>query len=285
VYEIIVVDNASTDNSVSKIQSQFKAITIISNDQNYGFGSANNIGAKKAKGKYLLLLNSDCILVENTVHNFVYFFENYKKRLSLGAIGSFLYNNEFSRAFTYGKFPTIYNELCSIFGKYLYFGSIKEQVDSHKRNKTFTAANNYFKVDYIVGACLFLEREVFNSINGFSEDYFLYAEEIDLQKRMNNINLNQYILSSERVIHLEGASSKNNADHLKQILILVSLNNYYFHNHSKLQHLIYYLLNLRKYLVPLFSNKYSIMEKMIYRKLLAGKRVDMTPYINSNQNI
>ena len=99
IFEIIVVDNASNDGSIEKIERKFKnQIKIIKNNENVGFGRANNIGVKEAKGKYIFLLNTDTILINNAIKILFEFIEKNKK---IAVVGGNLYTKDLKPAHSF----------------------------------------------------------------------------------------------------------------------------------------------------------------------------------------
>lgn len=118
-YEIILVDNASTDGS-KEVFAQDKRIKYIYSDQNLGFGRANNLGIREAKGRYLFFLNSDTILLNNAVKLFFDFCEKNPDR-KIGAVGAVLKDQNQKNIHSYGRFITPRGEIAEVLGKYLRF--------------------------------------------------------------------------------------------------------------------------------------------------------------------
>ncbi|MFU2362838.1 MAG: glycosyltransferase, partial [Clostridiales bacterium] len=113
-FEIILVDNNSTDNSVAYLKKKFPEMELISLKENIGFGRANNCGAKKAKGKYLFLLNSDTLLFDNALFSFFNFCEKHNKTLSIGVVGGMLLNTEGEQFESFDRFPRYTSELAKL---------------------------------------------------------------------------------------------------------------------------------------------------------------------------
>lgn len=105
-YEIIVVDNDSSDGSCDMITQKYKNVILIKNKVNYGFGKANNIGVKVAKGEFILLLNSDTIVQNNIVDEFINYYEDNEKQGNIGCLGAWLFDNENNVASSAGSFPS-----------------------------------------------------------------------------------------------------------------------------------------------------------------------------------
>lgn len=183
--EIILVDNASTDGS-KEFFSRKKNITYIYNDHNYGFGIANNIGAKLAKGKYLLFLNSDTILREDSISILAEYLD---ENSQTGAVGPLLVDKNGIDNGSYYAFKS---------------HSLKKRFFSRKRHNKKVKKNNGF----ICGAALMMRREIFNKLGGFDPAFFMYHEEMDLQKRIYDIGFKCDTIDSTSIMHLKGASTK-----------------------------------------------------------------------------
>lgn len=195
-YEIIVVDNASTDGSVEFFTSEEyeKKIIFIKNKENLGFGRANNEGVKKAKGKYIFLLNSDTILINNAIKILFEFMEKNKK---VGICGGNLYTKKIKPAHSYKtQLTSLSTEFNSYFNIFL---KLKKSEDFNKRDIPI-------EVGYIIGADLMISKNLFESLNGFAEDIFMYYEEVELCYRTKKKNLKIYNVPFAKIIHLEGKS-------------------------------------------------------------------------------
>lgn len=205
-FEVIVSDNGSTDGSLEMIKSNFPKVILIENNSNLGFGAANNKGLKIARGKYIFYLNSDTVLLNNAVKIFFDYWETSSNVSNIGAIGAWLLNNNKTIIHSYGDFPTfknIFYTFCRAIVSSV-FGSLKS---FRKSRKILDIKGNDIEIKgYITGADLFLKN---NSNALFDERYFMYFEESDLQ--FNNFAkkyLKIILLSSPKIIHLEGQSDK-----------------------------------------------------------------------------
>lgn len=242
-YEIIVVDNDSHDASVEMLKMDFPQVAVVEAGGNIGFGRANNLGMQIASGKYLFLLNSDTILVNNAVKDFYDQAEQLKQNgYKVGAIGSILLTSSMSTCHSYGKFITPKSELTNVLAKYLRF--LK-----YKNNTNPDLINEPTSVDYITGADLFIPKTVFDEIGGFDPAFFMYCEEVDWQKRMKDHGYERLIVPGPEIIHLEGGS-----DSAKRKLWSPSrLANIYT---SKK---IYQKKNFNPYIYPFFRMAYKIL--------------------------
>ena len=192
-YEIIVIDNASHDQSVEFLQEQFPDITIQALPENIGFGRANNIGANLAKGEVLFLLNSDTIIIDNSIKTLYDYLTTHPQT---GVCGGLLLNADGSIGFSADRQLSLLH----------YFRSFIPFL----RLKPFEAYSTITDVDYIVGADMMIKKEVFEKAGRFDPDFFLYCEETELCYRIRKLNYNIQLVPTAKIIHLEGKSSEGN---------------------------------------------------------------------------
>lgn len=203
-YEIIVVDNASTDGSSEMIKDEFPDVVLIESEVNLGFGKANNLGSKQASGNYIFLLNSDTILIENSIKCLKDYLDNANDR-RISVVGCKMLDTNHCTQVSYGNFPTIYQEFfeygfSKIFKKFYNKKLSPSVIDKGKRIK---------EVDYIIGAAMLFKKTIFNEIGGFDEDFFLYYEETDLCFRLNKLGYKRIWNPNTSIIHLVGGSGQN----------------------------------------------------------------------------
>lgn len=211
-FEVIVVDNASTDGSKEYIKERYPSVKWINSGENLGFGKANNLGAKSATGKYLFLLNSDTLLLNNAIRIFFDYAESHQHE-GIGTLGSWLLDKNEKPNNSFGFFPCAKNEICYLLGKYQ-LPSLSDITEEKE-------------VDYITGADLFIEKRLFDELNGFDENIFMYYEETDLQYRLAQRGLSRKVIPGPRIIHLEGGSFENKGLSLKRFTMAQTSYNYY----------------------------------------------------------
>ena len=203
-YEIILVDNASTDGSVEFFEKEYKnKIIFIKNDENLGFGRANNRGIKIAKGKYVFLLNSDTLLINNAIKILFDFME---KNNNCGVCGGNLYTltlqptNSFFREIPYITLKTEID---------IYFNILKKiYLKLIKKVESFNYSEDIMKVGVISGADMMIRKEVLDKVGYFDSDFFMYAEETELTYRIFKAGYLSFSVPLAKIIHLEGKSSK-----------------------------------------------------------------------------
>ncbi|KAA6349608.1 N-acetylglucosaminyl-diphospho-decaprenol L-rhamnosyltransferase [termite gut metagenome] len=263
-FEIIVVDNASLDNSVEYIKKEFPQVTCIENNINVGFGKANNQAVRICKGKYLFFLNSDTILIDNSIVLFFYYLENCKVK-SVCCCGASLLDMQQNLTGSAGNFPSLLQEFLDI-GFYIFCSKIYKR----KFSIAFHVhGNEIIEVDYICGADIFIKKEIFNLVGGFDENYFMYYEETDMFYRLKNLNYKSIIIPNINIIHLESGSflNKKTFDVNKFTMIYKGKVLYYKKNKGSLScffmkcfSFIFYIIRLPRY----YRNIHAIISIIIH---------------------
>lgn len=259
-YEIIVVDNNSNDNSIDMISEKYKMVRIVTNKCNYGFGKANNIGVMNAKGEYVLLLNSDTIVLNNIVNEFLDYYENSEDKIKIGCVGAWLYDSNFNITSSEGFFPT---------KRQIIRDYINIILGLDKKNKVINDGNikdniKVKYVDYLVGALLFMKKEIYQAFGGFDENFFMYFEETDLQFRMKEKNYNRIIINTPKVIHLEGKSP--NISNKKRIIYSESMYKYFKKRTPKFKYLLFKIITISFRLPTFMKRQYSFRENVEFFK-------------------
>ena len=201
--EIIVVDNNSTDDTCNLIENNYCEITLIKNKENVGFSKANNQGAAIAKGKYVVILNPDTIVAEDTFEKLINFANS---EPNLGILGVKLIDGS-------GKFL---RESKRAIPKPLV--ALKKLFGNSKTSSTYYAShldeNQSGNVEILVGAFMFLKKSVYADLNGFDTSFFMYGEDIDLSLRALNKGYVNYYFAQTQVIHFKGESTQKNTLYL-----------------------------------------------------------------------
>lgn len=201
-YEIIVVDNNSTDGSKELLENN-EHIKYIYLEKNYGFGKANNVGMRAALGKYILLLNSDTLFINNAA---LEFYKHAESNNFHAVYGAHLVNAEYQNSTS-----------CFPFTEFSFWKHI-----FRKRENKILYNSDAQEIDAICGADMFFPKKIFDLTKGFDENLFLYGEDEEWQYRMSKLNIPRYIISGPKIIHLEG-KSMSNLDPLKMVLKYRSL--------------------------------------------------------------
>jgi GT2 family glycosyltransferase len=172
-FEVIVVDNASTDGSREEIALQFPRVKIVANSQNLGFAGANNRGIAEARGKFILLLNPDTEALNGAIVKTVQFMDTHPQA---GIAGCKLLFRDRTVQHSVRSFPSVWNVFCETTFLYLLFSRIKIFDQYHLLHFDYTKES---QVDWLSGAYLMIRREVLDTIGLLDEQFYMYAEEID----------------------------------------------------------------------------------------------------------
>ena len=240
-YEIIIVDNNSPDKKLPETEKKFKQdnVKFYYLDKNVGFGKGCNFGFSKAAGKYICFLNPDTIIKEDIFTPIVALFESDK---SIGIIGPKQQVRKPFFDFSAGFYPNLFFELFNLFGLGVFFeGLLVCSLTRLKKNKIL-------KVDWILGASIFIKAELFNKINGFDKDSFMFYAEVDLCKRVSNKGYKIIYYPQYSIHHIGSVSGKK--DYRLYTIRTYSSKNIYISKHYKS---LYKILMKSMLFVQMFS--------------------------------
>ncbi len=167
-FEIIVIDNASSDKSAEMVKSEFKKVQLIQSDKNLGFSKGNNLGVLYAQGEYLFFLNSDTQLVDDSLKHIVEVVQTYA---NVGIVGGKLINPDKTIQRSCGNFYSLPAVFLMLF-------------TTEKLEMTQSKGTSLISVDWISGACFFIPKKIFNEVKGFDENLFMYTEDVELCYRV-----------------------------------------------------------------------------------------------------
>jgi GT2 family glycosyltransferase len=208
--EIIVIDNVSADNSIDYLKSKFSQIIFIENEANTGFAKANNKALNIVNGEFVLYLNPDTIIAENTISNCISFLNEHKEAGGVGVKmidgnGNFL--PESKRAF-----PSVMASFFKLSGMAALFphSSVFNKYALGNLNE-----DEVHETDVLSGAFFISPRHLQLSLHGFDEDFFMYGEDIDLSYRIQKTGYKNYYLGDNVIIHFKGESTQKNAVYVK----------------------------------------------------------------------
>jgi GT2 family glycosyltransferase len=232
-FEVIVVDNNSEDGSVLMIKKNFPSVLLIENNNNIGFGAANNKARALSSGKYVFFLNSDTILLNNAVKIFFDYWEKEGEIQNLGALGANLLDGMSNVTHSFGNFPTIMssmNELGVILRNVIVKTLFRFAHCSYRSLRKKNESKLYYgDVGYITGAALFMRN---GELANFDERFFLYFEETDMQYRLKKAHKRRMIIDGPQIIHLCGGSNKESDD----VILFASFSLFQF-NISRIKYL------------------------------------------------
>lgn len=210
--EIIVVDNNSTDDTIDQIKHLKFPVTIIENKQNAGFGKANNQAAKIAQGNYLLLLNSDTLILHSAISQSLDWLSSHPE--SWGCTAQLL-NVDKSIQPSGGFFPNLLNILTWSLrlDDLPLVNSIIPPFHPHSPN--FYTHEKFFITDHaqdwVTGAYMLIREPIYRQVKGFDDSYFMYGEELEMCARIHKLypKMTCNYLVGPQIIHIGGASSKS----------------------------------------------------------------------------
>jgi len=212
-FEVIVVDNASGDGSPEAIASEFPQLELIRLEENIGFGRANNVGAKSASGRYILLLNPDTIVLDEAIQKLLAFAEADGRGGIYG--GRTVFRDGSLNPITCRRRETVWSLFCkatglaALFKKSPFFNA--ESYGSFQQDRVM-------EVDVIPGSFFLIGSELWHELEGFDPVYFMYGEEVDLCYRAKKRGFTCLFTPSSTIIHYGGVSEKIFVDKMVRLL-------------------------------------------------------------------
>ncbi len=191
--EILVIDNVSNDGSVEMVREKYPAVTVVANRENVGFGRANNQGIKKARGEYILLLNSDTVVKGDAIDKLVSFGRAHPDVF----VGPKLFNADGTPQTSGGPFFSLPVVFAALFLKGDYNGLTRQSPDETRY------------MDWVSGACILAPKKLFLDDLFFDEGIFMYMEEIDLLMRARKKGYRTMFYHAAHIMHLGSGSSTN----------------------------------------------------------------------------
>ncbi len=203
--EVYVVDNASSDDSVAYLRKKFPWVYYIENGKNLGFSVANNIAIRKSRGEYVMLLNPDTIVEENTLKQCVEFMDKHRR---VGGLGVRQQRVDGSMALESRRgIPTPWTAFCKmsgLCGRFPYsrlFGRYYMQ---------YLPTDRAVEIEVLSGACMMIRREVFAQCGLLDEDFFMYGEDIDMSYRILKAGYKNCFLPTT-ILHYKGESTEKSS--------------------------------------------------------------------------
>ncbi|MHB2149566.1 glycosyltransferase [Calditrichota bacterium LG25] len=201
--EVIVVDNASVDDSVQMVRRRFPEVILIENKENVGFSAANNQGLEIARGRFIVLLNPDTIVQEDTFSKLLDFFERTPEASAatckiINPDGTFSIDCRHSIPTPLTAFWKV-TGLSRLFPKSKIFG---------RYNLTYLDENDTYQVEAISGSFMMMRREIVQKVGKLDEDFFMYCEDIDYCYRINQAGGKIFYVPDSQIIHYKGESTK-----------------------------------------------------------------------------
>jgi len=201
ISRIIVVDNGSTDGSLALVEG-LPGVEVIRTEMNLGFAAACNIGAKAGNAPYILFLNPDTRLEQNSISEPLDFMER-RENAEVGVCGIQLLDDSGEVTRTCARFPTTGRFVASALGLDRLAGLQRQGV--HMRDWDHRVSR---KVDHVIGAFYMIRRTVFETLGAFDEVFFVYLEDVDLSYRVNRAGWDSWYLANVRAFHVGGGTSR-----------------------------------------------------------------------------
>jgi len=198
LFEALVVDNASADDSVAMMRRRFPQVRLLENQQNIGFAGANNQAIRHSRGEYLLLLNPDTEVAPHALQTLVDWLDHHPET---GAVGPLTLNPDGSLQTSAYPAPTLAGELWRL----LHLDRLRPYGVYQMKSWSLDAPR---QVDALLGACLLLRRQVIEQIGLLDESYFIYSEEIDLCYRLQAAGWRLYWQPAAQIVHYGGQSTQ-----------------------------------------------------------------------------
>lgn len=201
-FEVIIVDNASRDDTVAVIQNHYPEVHLLANTANLGFGNANNLALTVAHGRYVVLLNPDAVIEPDTL---ALAYRHMEKNPQVGMGGGLLQGTQGEWQPSARKFPSLLNEalvlsgLANRFPKSRLFGRF---------DRSWADPLKETAVDWVPGAFAIIRRSLLTEIRLFDSRFFLYYEEVDLCRRIHDADFQVYYWPDLVITHIGGASSE-----------------------------------------------------------------------------
>jgi len=202
-YEIIVVDNASTDGSVEMVKKTWPGVILVENSENIGFARANNIGIRQSASQYVCLINSDVVILKECIRNLVEFMD---QNPHIGMTGPRILNPDRTLQPSCRHFPSIWNNICQALALNLLFPKSRFFSGPFMN---YWAHDTIRKVDTVGGMFWMVRRKAIDEIGLLDEDFFLYGEDIDWCRRLTMAGWDVMFYPEAEAIHLGGGSSSN----------------------------------------------------------------------------
>jgi len=268
-FELIVVDNASIDNSVEMIKSKYPQVRLIVNKENLGFSKANNQGFKISIGKYIMFLNSDTIVKPGAIDKIIEYMDNHPE---VGVLGPKLLNADGTLQISAAKLPNLLNSIGD-----LIFGFFRDPF-LRKFTSLYSSYDKSMQVGWVSGACLVARREVVKKIDGWEEKLFMYSEDVVFGVKVNQLGYKVIFYPEAEIFHLRNQSSKSNPEWriLQVYRSRAEFRKIYFRKGSYMCYLIFtnivliprILFYFSKYLVRR-EKDFSIKRAKVYCKVIS----------------
>ena len=251
-YEIILVDNGSSDQTTRMVEDLYPQVNLIQNKENLGYAKANNQGIEECRGEYILLLNPDTEILENSLTRMIRFMEENSKA---GALGPRLLNPDRTLQPSCREFPTYatliweFSGLSRLFPKSKIFGRWRMGYFEFDQSR---------EVDQPMGSCLMLRRKTVEAVGDFDEHFTMFFNDVDLCYRIKKAGWKIFYYPRAEILHYKGTSTRQVKRKMIWLSHLAFIQYFKKHKTGLLNHLVLYL-----FCVPLFL---FALPRMIFKK-------------------
>jgi hypothetical protein len=212
-FDVVVVDNASSDGSANAIAAEFPAARLVRLSENIGFARANNLAAKHSGAKYLLLLNPDTVILDGAVQKAAAFAAGRGSDAEIVGGRTFFGDGSLNATSCHGR-PTPWSLMCRAVGLSAAFPGSRlfnpEELGSWPRDSVR-------EVDAITGCFLLISRRLWDQLGGFDEAFFMYGEETDLCLRARRVGARCVVCPDAKLVHYGGQSEKVRSDKMVRL--------------------------------------------------------------------
>ena len=225
-YEMIVVDNASFDECGQLLVKKYPQVTFVQSARNVGFARANNLGYEYARGTVLLFLNPDTEVQDRAIDRL---YKRFKALDEPGVVGCRLINSDRSlQTCCVQPLPTILNQILDAEILQRFFPKYKMWISA----SSFENSETPVEVEAISGACMMIRRDVFNWVGGFSPDYFMYTEDLDLCYKTRRDGFKNYYIPEAVIVHHGGGSSQQSRSSFSTVMMRESVSRFLRKSHG-----------------------------------------------------
>jgi len=245
-FEIIVVDNASNDSSVEMLKKEFPNVRVIVNKENLFFTRAHNQALRISNGRYLMILNSDTIILDSAFDNLVKFMDNDPQ---CGACGPKLLNPDMSLQRSSDRLPTFLYALFEVLLINTIWGN-----NPFKKHRIYAEwdRNTTKEVDSVGGSCMVVRKEVVEKVGLLDQNFLIYWEEIDWCKRILEAGYKIYYVAEAQIVHYWQVSMDKHGKEKKERIFFNSML-YYYKKHFGIFHYLILWLILNFYTKPILK--------------------------------
>ncbi len=259
-FEVIVVDNNSSDSSCEHIKSKFADVILIENKNNLGFARANNHGIKQSSGRCILLLNPDTVVLLDSLEKMVELMDNNK---DVGGLGCKILNPDLTTHRYFRKDPSLSKEILKLI--------LPERFSLEEKRTKPGEYKNEREVQVLSGCCMMVKREVFDKIGLLDEDFFMYGEDVELCQRIRKSSWKIHYTPYAKIIHYGKKSTEQirtqmSIEGLKSTFKLLKKNSGSFN--AMLYRLAIFITSILKIII------YSSLFVLSLKKQVFGKKVE-----------